>query len=191
MLDNEDLRQAIDVLRRGGVILYPTDTVWGLGCDARNSEAVRRIFAIKQRSDSKALITLVGSLAQLERTVTGIPDVAYQLIEYADRPTTIIYDGANPMARLAPEVQAEDGTLGVRVTAEEFSQQLCVRSRMPLVSTSANISGKPTPATFAQIDREIIDAVDYVCTSGRNDSAPHSPSSIIRLSEDGLFKIIR
>ena len=191
MLDNEDLRQAIDTLRRGGVILYPTDTVWGLGCDARCSEAVRRIFSIKQRSDSKALITLVGSLAQLERTVTGIPEVAYQLIEYAERPTTIIYDGVEPSAHLAPEVVAEDGTLGVRVTAEEFSQQLCLRSRMPLVSTSANISGHPTPSTFADIAPEIIEAVDYVCTSGRNDPAPHSPSSIIRLSEDGLFKIIR
>lgn len=191
MLDNDDLRQAVDVLRRGGVILYPTDTVWGLGCDARCGEAVRRIFAIKQRSDSKALITLVGSLAQLERTVTGIPEVAYQLIECSDRPTTIIYDGVNPAARLAPEVVAEDGTLGVRVTSEEFSQQLCLRSRIPLVSTSANISGCPSPSTFSQIAPEIINAVDYVCRSNRADNVAHTPSSIIRLTEGGLFKIIR
>lgn len=191
MIDSEDIRKAVEVLRKGGVILYPTDTVWGLGCDARNSEAVRRVFNIKRRADSKALITLVGSLAQLERTVTGIPDVAYQLIEFADRPTTIIYDGADPSARLAPELLADDGTIGVRVTSEDFSRELCLRSRMPLVSTSANISGKPTPTTFGDIASEILEAVDYVCTSGRDDSTPHQPSSIIRLSEDGLFKIIR
>ncbi len=191
MFDNEDLRQAIATLRSGGVILYPTDTVWGLGCDARSSQAVRRIFSIKQRSDAKALITLVGSLAQLERTVTGIPDVAYQLIEYADRPTTIIYDGINPAAGIAPELVAADGTLAVRVTAEEFSRELCLRSRMPLVSTSANLSGRPTPATFAEIEPDIVAAADYVCTTRRTDTTPHVPSSIIRLSEDGLFKIIR
>lgn len=191
MFDNEDLRQAIATLRSGGVILYPTDTVWGLGCDARSSQAVRRIFSIKQRSEAKALITLVGSLAQLERTVTGIPDVAYQLIEYADRPTTIIYDGINPAAGIAPELVAADGTLAVRVTAEEFSRELCLRSRMPLVSTSANLSGRPTPATFAEIEPDIVAAADYVCTTRRADATPHVPSSIIRLSEDGLFKIIR
>lgn len=191
MFDNEDLRQAIATLRSGGVILYPTDTVWGLGCDARSSQAVRRIFSIKQRSEAKALITLVGSLAQLERTVTGIPDVAYQLIEYADRPTTIIYDGINPAAGIAPELVAADGTLAVRVTAEEFSRELCLRSRMPLVSTSANLSGRPTPATFAEIEPDIVAAADYVCTTRRTDTTPHVPSSIIRLSEDGLFKIIR
>lgn len=188
----QDIRAAVAVLRKGGVILYPTDTVWGLGCDATNSEAVRRIFAIKHRSDAKALITLVGSLAQLERTVDCIPEVAYQLIEYAERPTTIIYDHPSPAARIAPELIAEDGTIGVRVTSEPFSSALCAAFRLPLVSTSANISGEPAPEVYTQISPEIIEAVDYVCLS-RRDEVPsgNRPSSIIRLSEGGLFKIIR
>lgn len=191
-LYSDDIRRAVDVLRRGGVILYPTDTVWGLGCDATCTEAVKRIFAIKQRSDAKALITLVGSLAQLERTVDGIPEVAYQLIEYSERPLTIVYDGPLPSARIAPELLADDGTIGVRVTSEEFSAELCRAFRKPLVSTSANISGQPAPEVFAQISPEIIAAVDYVCTSRRDEVPGHSrPSSIIRLSAGGLFKIIR
>ncbi len=187
-----DIKAAIDVLRRGGVILYPTDTVWGLGCDATDSAAVKRIFDIKRRSDAKALITLVGSLAQLERTVDCIPEVAYQLIEYSERPTTIVYDHPAPTARLAPELIAEDGTIGVRVTSEEFSSALCRNFRKPLVSTSANISGQPAPGVFVEISQEILNAVDYVCTSRRDETPGNNkPSSIIRLSEGGLFKIIR
>lgn len=188
-----DIRAAVDVLRKGGVILYPTDTVWGLGCDATDSAAVRRIFDIKRRADAKALITLVGSLAQLERTVDAIPEVAYQLIEYSDRPLTIVYDRPLPTARIAPELLAADGTLGVRVTAEDFSRALCEAFRKPLVSTSANISGENAPAVFADITPEIIAAVDYVCLSRRDE--PHDPSrkpsSVMRLSEDGSFKILR
>ncbi len=187
-----DIHDAVDVLRRGGVILYPTDTVWGLGCDATNAEAVRRIFAIKQRADAKALITLVGSLAQLERTVDGIPEVAYQLIEYSERPVTIIYDRPLPTANIAPELLASDGTIGVRVTSEEFSAQLCQAFRRPLVSTSANISGQPTPTAYTEIDPAILEAVDYVCLSRRDEKGGKAkPSSVIRLAEDGLFKIIR
>lgn len=186
-----DIRQAVDVLRRGGVILYPTDTVWGLGCDATNSEAVSRIFEIKQRADSKALITLVGSLAQLERTVRGIPEVAYQLIEYSERPLTIVYDGVAPGARIAPELLADDGTIGVRVSAEPFSSELCRIFGKPLVSTSANISGHTTPACFAEISPAILEAADYVCISRRSDTTPAKPSTVMRISEDGLFKIIR
>lgn len=188
MTQTEDINVAVDVLRRGGVILYPTDTVWGIGCDATNPEAVDRVYKIKNRSDSKALIVLVGDLGQLERTVAGIPDVAYDLIEYATRPLTIIYDRA---IGVADNLKADDGTLAVRVTSEEFSQRLCRAFKRPLVSTSANISGHPTPATFAEIEDAIIEAVDYVCTSRRDDTSPHSPSSIMRLGEDGLFKIIR
>lgn len=189
---NADIRAAVDVLRRGGVILYPTDTVWGLGCDATNAEAVRRIFAIKQRADAKALITLVGSLAQLERTVDGIPEVAYQLIEYSERPVTIIYDRPLPSAHIAPELLATDGTIGVRVTSEEFSAQLCDAFRRPLVSTSANISGQPAPAAYTDIAPAILEAVDYVCLSRREEKAGDArPSSVIRLAADGLFKIIR
>lgn len=188
-----DIRAAVEVLRKGGVILYPTDTVWGLGCDATNPEAVRRIFDIKQRNDAKALITLVGSVAALERTVEGIPEVAYQLIEYSERPLTIVYDRPAPQARIAPELVADDGTIAVRLTAEEFSAQLCEAFRKPLVSTSANISGQATPRVFSEIAPEIIAAADYVCLSRRNEkaSAEIKPSSIMRLSEDGTFKVIR
>ncbi len=189
--DNNDIRAAVDVLRKGGIILYPTDTVWGIGCDATNSDAVRRVFEIKQRSDAKALITLVGSLAQLERTVTGIPDVAYQLIEFTDRPLTIVYDGVQPSARIAPELLAADGTIGVRVTSEPFSAALCRAFGKPLVSTSANISGHPTPAYFDEIAGEILAAADYVCTTRRDDRTPTRPSTVMRLSEDGTFTVIR
>ncbi|MBD5220414.1 MAG: threonylcarbamoyl-AMP synthase [Bacteroidales bacterium] len=189
---SEDIRQAVEVLRKGGVILYPTDTVWGLGCDATNSEAVKRIFQIKRRADAKALITLVGSIAQLERTVDEVPEVAYQLIEFSDRPMTIVYDAPLASAHIAPELLAEDGTIGVRVTAEEFSAGLCRAFRKPLVSTSANISGSPAPEVYTQIDPEILAAVDYVCLSRRNEAPGGArPSSVIRLSAGGLFKIIR
>ena len=187
-----DIKAATEVLRKGGIIVYPTDTVWGIGCDATNSEAVRRVFEIKRRVDAKALITLVGSLAQLERTVDGIPEVAYQLIEYSEKPVTIVYDRPLPSARIAPELLADDGTIGVRVTSEPFSKALCAAFRKPLVSTSANISGQPAAACFAEISPEILAAADYVCTSRRNEPAGNaSPSSVIRLSEDGSFKILR
>lgn len=189
---NEDIRNAVDVLRKGGVILYPTDTVWGLGCDACNSEAVRRVFAIKHRADSKAMITLVASEAQLERTVEDIPDVAYQLIECSDRPVTIVYDRPAPAAGLAPELLAEDGSIGVRLTRESFSSALCKAFRKPIVSTSANISGDPAPEVYTKISPEILDAVDYVCLSRRDEEAGHAkPSMVIRLSSGGLFKILR
>ncbi len=187
----EDIRKAVAVLRKGGVILYPTDTVWGLGCDARNQGAVERIFKIKRRADSKALITLTGSLAQLERTVDEVPEVAYDLIEFSERPLTIVYDGPSAGARLAPALLAEDGTLGVRVTSEAFSRELCLAFGAPLVSTSANISGEPTPSCFAEISPEIVDTVDYACTSRREETEPAKPSTVMRLSADGLFKILR
>lgn len=188
---SEDIRAAVRTLREGGVILYPTDTVWGIGCDPRNAEAVAKVFEIKQRADSKALILLAGSLAQLERTVDEVPEVAYQLIEYSERPLTIVYDGTAPGARIAPALLAADGTIAVRVTAEAFSRELCGAFGFPLVSTSANISGQPAAATFAEISPEIIAAADYVCTSRRDDSTPAKPSTVMRLSADGLFKIIR
>lgn len=188
---SEDIKKAVDVLRNGGVILYPTDTVWGIGCDATNSAAVKKVFSIKRREDSKSLITLVGSLAMLERTVTGIPEVAYQLIDFSEKPLTIVYDGVAPGARIAPELIAQDGTLGVRVTFETFSSELCRAFGRPLVSTSANISGEPTPKTFVDINNEIVGAVDYVCVSRRNEGVKSVPSTIMRLSEDGTFKVLR
>lgn len=187
---SEDIRAAVRVLREGGVILYPTDTVWGIGCDPRNAEAVAKVFKIKQRADSKALILLAGSLAQLERTVDEVPEVAYQLIEYSERPLTIVYDGTAPGARIAPTLLAADGTIAVRVSAEAFSRELCAAFGFPLVSTSANISGQAA-ATFAEISPEIIAAADYVCTSRRDDNTLAKPSMVMRLSADGLFKIIR
>lgn len=183
----------MEVLRKGGVILYPTDTVWGIGCDATSGDAVRRVFEIKKRADSKALITLVGNLAQLERTVDCIPEVAYQIIEFSERPTTIVYDRAAPGARLAPELLSADGTIGVRLTTEEFSSRLCTVFGRPLVSTSANVSGQPSARCFDEISDEIRNAVDYICES-RRDEAPAKdtrPSVVMRLAEDGFFKILR
>lgn len=185
---HNDLRQALEVLHRGGVILYPTDTVWGIGCDATNPEAVQRVYAIKQRTDSKALITLVDSPAKIQAHVAEMPDVAWDLIDVAVKPLTIIYDGAR---HLAPNLLAEDGSIAMRVTSEAFSQMLCMRFKKPIVSTSANISGAPTPATFAEIDERIKQAVDYICTTRQDDRSIASPSSIIKLGVGGEVKIIR
>lgn len=190
MISDDDLKQACAVLRKGGIILYPTDTVWGIGCDATNSVAVRRVFDIKRRADGKALITLIPSADMLERYVADVPDVAYQLVELATTPITVVYDrGLTPP--LAPELLADDGSVGIRVTDEPFSRRLCTMLRKPLVSTSANISGRPTPATFAEIAPEIIAAVDYVATSRRLEDTPHKSSSVIKLGCDGSIKIIR
>mgnify|MGYP002515807716 CR=1 FL=1 len=185
---SDDISRAIDVMNRGGIIAYPTDTIWGLGCDATNAEAVRRIYEIKRRDDSKALITLVDSEAKVEFYVKEVPEVAWQLIEVADKPLTIIYDNAR---NLAPNLIAEDGSIAIRITSEPFSRELCRRFKKAIVSTSANVSGEPSPSTFADISREILDAADYVCTSRRNENAPHIPSSIIKLGVSGEVKVIR
>lgn len=184
----EDIRRALDVLNKGGVILYPTDTIWGIGCDATNEEAVSRVYAIKRRTDAKALITLVDSEAKIQGYVREIPDVAWQLIDCSTRPLTIIYDGAR---HLAPNLLAEDGSVAIRLTREAFSRELCLRFHRPIVSTSANLSGEPSPATFDAISEDIKQAVDYVCTSRRDDRTPARPSSIIKLAANGEVKIIR
>lgn len=184
-----DIDKAVDVLRKGGLVLYPTDTVWGIGCDATNTEAVKRVYALKKRDDHKALITLVADLNALERTVSGIPEVAYDLIDFADKPLTIVYDKA---VGVAPAMTGDDGTLAVRLTRHAFSAMLCRRLGRPLVSTSANISGQPAPAMFVGIAQEIIEGVDYVCTSERDTCGAHAlPSTIMRLRADGVFKVIR
>ncbi|MBQ8715219.1 MAG: threonylcarbamoyl-AMP synthase [Prevotella sp.] len=192
MTREEDIRNAVEVLRKGGVILYPTDTVWGIGCDATNEEAVKRVYEIKQRDDSKALICLVDSDARLQRYVRNVPEVAWQLIdslkESDSRPTTLILDGA---INLAPNLIAEDGSIGMRVTQEAFSKELCYRFQKALVSTSANISGEPAAQNYCDIDPRIVEAVDYVCWSRRQEHKPHQPSSIIRLKENGEVTIIR
>ena len=191
MTQQEDIKQAIEVMRRGGVILYPTDTVWGIGCDATNAEAVKRVYDIKQRDDSKALICLVDSDARLQRYVRNVPDVAWQLIDSlkeGDRPTTLILDGA---INLAENLIADDGSIGIRITQEPFSKELCFRFQKAIVSTSANISGEPAAQNYRDIDPRILEAVDYVCWSRRQEHKPHMPSSIIRLREDGQVEIIR
>lgn len=184
----DDIRQAIEVMNKGGVILYPTDTIWGIGCDATNEAAVRRVFEIKKRADVKALITLVDSEAKLEFYVNDIPEVAWDLIEVAERPLTIIFDHAR---NLAPNLLAEDGSAGIRITKEEFSKNLCMRMKRAIVSTSANISGEPSPKCFADISPEILQAVDYVCTSRRNETHNPPASNIIKLGSGGEVKVIR
>jgi len=192
MTREEDIKKAVEVLRKGGVILYPTDTVWGIGCDATNAEAVKRVYDIKQRDDSKAMICLVDSDARLQRYVRNVPDVAWQLIDSLKdgdvKPTTIILDGA---INLAENLIADDGSIALRITQEAFSKELCYRFQKALVSTSANISGEPAAQNYGDIDPRIIEQVDYVCWSRRQEHKPHTPSSIIRLRENGEVTIIR
>ncbi|MBQ3752377.1 MAG: threonylcarbamoyl-AMP synthase [Prevotella sp.] len=191
MTREQDIRRAVETLRQGGVILYPTDTVWGIGCDATNAEAVKRVYEIKQRDDSKALICLVDSDARMQRYVRQVPDVAWQLIDSLQdggKPTTLILDGA---VNLAPNLIADDGSIGIRITQEPFSKELCYRFQKALVSTSANISGEPAAQNYCDIDPRIVEAVDYVCWSRRQEHKPHTPSSIIKLGLDGEVTIIR
>lgn len=184
----DDIRQAVDVMRHGGIILYPTDTIWGLGCDASNPDAVERIYKIKERSDAKALITLVDSPAKVAGYVREMPDIAWDLIELTDRPLTIIYDGAR---MLAPNLPAMDGSVAIRVTKEQFSNELCRRMGRAIVSTSANISGQSSPHCFAEISTDILNHVDYVCTSRRDEATNPPASSIIRLGNSGEISILR
>ena len=184
----DDIREAINVMNRGGVILYPTDTIWGIGCDATNEEAVKKVYEIKRRIDSKALITLVDSDIKVEFYVRDVPEVAWDLIEFAEKPLTVIYDNAR---NLAPNLLAEDGSVGIRVTREPFSRELCMRMKRAIVSTSANISGTPSPKNFNDIADEIKEAVDYICTSRRDESKNPPASSIIKLGAGAEITIIR
>ena len=195
--DKEDLQEALRVLRSGGVIVYPTDTVWGIGCDATNTEAVKKIYALKQREDSKSMLVLLDSAAKLDYYV-DVPEAAEMLLgvesqkskeeSESSKPMTIIY----PEARnLAANLIAEDGSVGIRITSEPFSKALCAQLRHPIVSTSANISGHPTAHFFYEIEEEILEGADYVCRFRREDEIPHEPSSIIKINSDGSFKVIR
>ncbi len=175
-------------MHQGGVILYPTDTIWGIGCDATNEEAVERVFKIKQRADVKTMLVLTDNPVKIQTFVRDMPDIAWDLIELSNKPLTIVYDGAR---NLAPNLIAEDGSIGIRVTTEEFSEALCRQFRKPIVSTSANISGEPVAANFNEISQEIIDAVDYVVEYRQDDYRKSAPSGIIKLSENGTVKIIR
>lgn len=188
MTQEEDIKNAVKVLREGGVILYPTDTVWGIGCDATNAKAVAKVYDIKHRDDSKALICLVDSDARLQRYVRNVPAVAWELLDAAIKPTTVILDDAT---NLAPNLIAEDGSIALRITKETFSHELCYRFQKAIVSTSANISGEPAAQNYRDISEEILNSVDYVCWSRRQEHKPHTPSSIIRLKPDGEVTIIR
>ena len=198
MTIEQDIKNAVDTMRKGGVILYPTDTVWGIGCDATNAEAVKKIYALKQREDSKSMLVLLDSPAKLNYYIADIPDSAWALLEVADtdgneendevKPLTIIYPNAR---NLAPNLVAEDGSIGIRITGEPFSKALCEQLRHPIVSTSANISGHPTAHFYHEIEEAILNGADYVCQFRRNDDCPHEPSSIIKINNDGSFKIIR
>lgn len=188
--DREDLHEAVRVLREGGVILYPTDTVWGIGCDATNEAAVQRIFEIKHRADSKSMLVLLDGAGKLQGYVERVPDTAWTLLEVSEgqKPMTIIYPKAK---NLAHNLLAEDGSVGIRITQEPFSRALCEQLRRPVVSTSANISGEPAAKVFDEIVQEILDAVDYVCMYRRNDKTPHQPSSIVKIDEAEHITIIR
>lgn len=188
MKTEDDIKKAVEVMRAGGVILYPTDTVWGIGCDATNPEAVAKVYKIKQREDSKALICLVDSDARLQRYVRNVPNVAWELLECADKPTTVILDGA---VNLAPNLIADDGSIALRITHEPFSKELCYRFQKAVVSTSANISGQPAAQNYCDIAPELLEAVDYVCWCRRQEHKPHKPSSIIKLGQGGEVTIIR
>lgn len=186
--DKADLDEAVETLRRGGIILYPTDTVWGIGCDATNEEAVRRIYELKRREDSKSMLVLVAETYEVERMVSEVPEVAYDLMELAVRPITIIYPHATGVA---PNLLGEGGSLGIRQSRELFSSTLCERLRRPIVSTSANISGEPTPLFFSGISPEIVAGVDYVVKYRQSDETPREPSQIIMLGSTGEVKVIR
>lgn len=202
--NKEDLQQALQVLRSGGIIVYPTDTVWGIGCDATNVEAVKRIYALKQREDSKSMLVLLDSAAKLNYYV-DVPEAAEMLLgvqntdrfadgaqtdlqDEATKPMTIIYPNAR---HLAQDLIAEDGSIGIRITSEPFSQALCAQLKRPIVSTSANISGHPSARFFHEIEQAILEGADYVCLFRREDETPHQPSTIIKINVDNSFKIIR
>jgi L-threonylcarbamoyladenylate synthase len=184
----DEINKALEVLKSGGIILYPTDTVWGLGCDATNAEAVAKIYALKNRADSKSLIILIDNDSKLQSYVSEIPDVAYDLIEFTEKPLTIIYDGAK---NLAKNLIGADGSIGIRIPKHDFCQQLIQRFRKPIVSTSANISGEHTPENFSEISEYILNVVDLIIDLEQESREKKSSSTIIKLGAGGQFEFIR
>ena len=187
-IDREDINQALETLKNGGIILYPTDTIWGIGCDATNAEAVEKVFALKGRDKNKTMLVLLHNDNQLASYVREIPEVAYELIEATDRPLTIIYSDAK---NLAPNAIAEDGSIGIRIVNHPFCQQLLQRFRKPIISTSANISGHPTATNFDEISEEIKNGVDYIVKFDQQNLAQGKPSIIMKLDPSGKFDFIR
>ncbi len=184
----QEIQQALTTLREGGLILYPTDTVWGIGCDASNPEAIKKVYHLKNRVDSKALIMLVASEVMLERTVIDIPDIAWDLIDAAKKPLTVIYQAVKGIAHNAI---ADDGSCAIRLPKDNFCQQLIQRLGKPLISTSANTSGNPTPQSFQDIEPSILSSVDYVVNLRQQEESKNTPSSIVLLKNNGEIKIIR
>ncbi len=184
----EDIKKALEVLKNGGIILYPTDTIWGIGCDATNEDAVQRIYQLKKRADCKSMLVLMENPALLDRYIDEVPEIAWDLIDVSTTPLTVIYPGAK---NLAKNLVAEDGSIGIRFTKEAFTSQLLQRFRRPIVSTSANFSGENSPAVFAEISEEIQKQVDYIVEYRQNDNTPAHPSSIIKLGAGGQIEIIR
>ncbi|MDL2255269.1 threonylcarbamoyl-AMP synthase [Parabacteroides sp. OttesenSCG-928-K15] len=184
----DDIKKACDVLQAGGLILYPTDTIWGIGCDATNDEAVQKIYDLKRRVDQKAMLVLMDNPVKLETYVSEVPEIAWELIDVADKPLTIIFSHAR---NLSPKLLADDGSVGIRITRETFSRRLCERFRRPLVSTSANVSGEVFPANFSQISETIKNGVDYIVGYRQDDMQEAQPSNIIKLGAGGEIKIIR
>ena len=183
----EEVRKACEILKNGGIILYPTDTIWGIGCDATNEAAVKRVYKLKHREDSKAMLVLLDDVGKLASYVE-VPDVAYELLEVNDKPMTIIYPNAK---NLAKNLIAQDRTIGIRITSEIFTKSLLYRFRKPIVSTSANISGEPSPRCFAEISDAVKTAVDYVVDFRQEETTNPAPSSIIKLGVGGEIQIIR
>ncbi len=184
----EELKKSLAVLHKGGILLYPTDTVWGLGCDARNKDAVAKLFKIKQRAEYKSMVVLVCDEKMLNRYVKEVPAVAWDLIEAADHPITIIY----PEGRgLADSIIAADGSVGIRIVKDDFCRDLIHKFGKPIVSTSANISGEPSPSSFSEITKSIIEKVDYAVNWRQDETNNTRPSSIIKVNMNGEIKIFR
>jgi L-threonylcarbamoyladenylate synthase len=185
---NNDLANAVNILKKGGLILYPTDTIWGIGCDATNEEAVARIYEIKQRKDEKSLLILLSDSAMIENYVAEVPEIAWKLIEITEKPLTIIYPGARNLAR---NLIADDGSIGIRIVKDEFCYQMIRKLGKPIVSTSANISGMPWPPNFKKVEKSIVKAVDYVVNYKQSEENRGNPSGIIKLGLRGEVKVIR
>jgi len=184
----DEVAKAFKIIQDGGIILYPTDTIWGIGCDATNTEAVQKIYRLKQRDEAKSMIILLDNDNKLQSYVAEVPDVAYDLIEFAENPLTLVMPGAK---NISPALINKDGSIAIRVVKNDFCEQLIQRMRKPLVSTSANISGKASPQYFSQVDQEIIDGVDYVVDIDQHSMEIKNPSTIMRLEPGGKFEFIR
>lgn len=184
----DEVEKAFQVIKEGGIILYPTDTIWGIGCDATNTESIKRIFRLKQRDEIKSMIILLDTENKLESYVSGVNPLAYDLIEYAENPLTLILPGAK---NISPALISADGSIGIRIPQHDFCKQLIQKMRKPLVSTSANISGRPSPQYFAQVEPEIVNGVDYVVNLEQQSKEIKNPSTIMRLSPNGTFEFLR